>query len=229
MANIKVKDADASDKYKKASGAGSDVDPFIEECEVVQDTHDDLNANANMQVGNTDVGAGNPVPVDATSQGDVPVTLDGETVEVVQDTHDDLNANANMQVGNTDVGAGNPVPIKVAPPTSGGYDVHRTIDLDESEEEIKSSAGQVYGWFFSNESESDVYIKFYNAASASVTVGTTTPFLTVPLGAGKQANVEFAGGIEFDTGICVAATTGVADNDTGAPSANDVVANVFYK
>jgi hypothetical protein len=35
-------------------------------------------------------------------------------------------------------------------------------------------------------------------------------------------------GIKFDTAICVAATTAVADNDAGAPSANDVIVNVFY-
>jgi hypothetical protein len=27
----------------------------------------------------------------------------------------------------------------------------------------------------------------------------------------------------------VAATTGIADADTGAPAANDVIANIFYK
>lgn len=32
--------------------------------EVYQDTHDDLNANANLQVDDTDVAYGNPVPVD---------------------------------------------------------------------------------------------------------------------------------------------------------------------
>jgi hypothetical protein len=36
-------------------------------------------------------------------------------------------------------------------------------------------------------------------------------------------------GIGFGTAITVAATTGVADNDTGAPAANDVIVNIFYK
>ena len=36
-------------------------------------------------------------------------------------------------------------------------------------------------------------------------------------------------GIGFSTAICVAATTGVADADTGAPAANDIIINVFYK
>lgn len=32
--------------------------------EVIQDTHDDLNANVNLQVGDTDVSDSNPVPID---------------------------------------------------------------------------------------------------------------------------------------------------------------------
>lgn len=40
---------------------------------VEQDTHDDLNANANIQVGNVDVSGGNPVPV---SFANAPTTVD---------------------------------------------------------------------------------------------------------------------------------------------------------
>jgi hypothetical protein len=36
-------------------------------------------------------------------------------------------------------------------------------------------------------------------------------------------------GVDFTAGISARATTGVADNDTGAPSANDVIVNIFYK
>lgn len=68
--------------------------------EVVQDTHDDLNTNANIQISNTDVNGGNPVPV--SFPGGVTVT---------QTTHDNLNANANIQVGDVDVSGGNPVPV----------------------------------------------------------------------------------------------------------------------
>ena len=44
--------------------------------EVVQPNHDDLNANANIQVGDTDVSDGNPVPVGQASGSD-PWTVDG--------------------------------------------------------------------------------------------------------------------------------------------------------
>lgn len=40
-----------------------DLTSASDSVEVLQDTHDDLNANANIQVGNADVANGNPVPV----------------------------------------------------------------------------------------------------------------------------------------------------------------------
>jgi hypothetical protein len=68
---------------------------------VVQTTHDNLNANANIQVGDADVGNANPVPVSDA----------GDSLTVDQPTHDNLNANANIQVGDADVSVGNPVPV----------------------------------------------------------------------------------------------------------------------
>lgn len=114
------------------------------------------------------------------------------------------------------------------PTTSGGLTIFRSIDLDESEEDVKTSAGQLYGYYIFNAAAATRYVKFYNATAANTTVGTTTPVLTIPLPAGAAANVEFTQGIAFSTAICAAATTGLADNDTGAPSANDVIVNIFY-
>lgn len=120
------------------------------------------------------------------------------------------------------------------PRTSGGLAVNRQIDLDEAKVEIKSSAGQIYGLHVINLHTAPIYVKFYNAAAASVTVGTTTPFLTfaVPAqsdGNGGGFNLTFSQGLEFSTGITVVALTGVADSDTTGPAANKCVANFFYK
>lgn len=115
------------------------------------------------------------------------------------------------------------------PATSGGLSIYRTIDLDESEEEVKASAGQLFGWYLYNAAASARYLKFYNATAANVTVGSTTPVLTIPVAAGAAANVEFSNGIAFGTAISVAVTTGLADADTGAPAANDFIINILYK
>lgn len=113
--------------------------------------------------------------------------------------------------------------------TGEGLDIFRSLDLDESEEDVKTSAGKVYGWYMYNNASSVRYVKLYNDTAANVTVGSTAPVLTVPLPASSGANVEYTNGIPFSTAISAAATTGVADSDTGAPSANDVVVNIFYK
>jgi hypothetical protein len=120
------------------------------------------------------------------------------------------------------------------PHTAGGLSIFRSLDLDETEEEVKATAGCVYAVWVTNTATSTRWLKFYNATAANVTVGTTTPVITI--GIPGNTSDDIAGsfgpggiGITFDTAITVAATTGVADADTGAPAANDVIVNVFYK
>jgi len=123
--------------------------------------------------------------------------------------------------------------VQPQPHTTGGLSIFRSIDLDESEEEVKATAGQVYAVWFSNMATSTRFLKFYNATAANVTVGTTTPVITLALPGNTSDDISgvfsTTMGIAFDTAITVAATTGIADNDTGAPAANDVLVNVFYK
>ena len=116
---------------------------------------------------------------------------------------------------------------------NGGLNIFRSIDIDETEEEIKATAGCVYGMWITNTATTTRWVKFYNATAANTTVGTTTPVITI--GIPGNTTDDIAGsfgpggvGIQFGTAITVAATTGVADNDTGAPGANDVIINVFY-
>jgi hypothetical protein len=118
--------------------------------------------------------------------------------------------------------------ITLQPHTQGGLSIFRSLDLDETEEDVKTSAGQLYGYYFYNAAASLRYLKFYNATAANVTVGTTTPVLTIPVPPTTAGHVEFSQGIPFSTAISAAVTTGLADNDTGAPSANDFVLNAFY-
>jgi hypothetical protein len=132
-----------------------------------------------------------------------------------------------------DISTANPLPVRVLPVAAGGCDIFRSLDLDESEEEVKGSAGTVYGIIFANLATSTRFLKFYNATAANVTVGTTTPVLTIPI-PGNSADditglISFPQGIAFSTAITVAATTGIGDSDTGAPGANEVVVNVLYK
>ncbi|MCW0193402.1 MAG: hypothetical protein OJJ55_19145 [Rhodococcus sp.] len=171
--------------------------------------------------------------VNLGANNDVTVTSGTITLGAGSAAVGKLAANSGVDIGDVDVtsiaaGANAIGNVGVIPRTSGGYTIFRSIDLDETEEEIKASAGQVFGWYIFNAAASTRYVKFYNATAASVTVGTTTPVLTIPIPAGAAANVFSETGIAFGTAISAAATTGVADSDVGAPAANDVVINVFY-
>lgn len=119
--------------------------------------------------------------------------------------------------------------VTSTPTTTSGCSIFRSIDLDETEEEVKATAGNIYGYYVFNAAASVAYLKFYNATAANVTVGTTTPVATFPVPAGSAANVSFAYPIGFSTAICAAVTTGLADNDTGAPAANAFIANILFK
>jgi hypothetical protein len=107
--------------------------------------------------------------------------------------------------------------------------VFRSVDLDESEEDVKVTGGEVYGWHIFNDSAGSLFVRLYNATAANTTVGTTTPVLTIGVGAGQQSNVVLDRPIEFTTAICAAATTGPGDSDTGAPGASECQINLFYK
>jgi hypothetical protein len=117
-----------------------------------------------------------------------------------------------------------------------GWQLFRSIDLDESEEQVKGSPGRVGGFSATNtRTDGPVYVKFYNATAANVTVGTTTPKITklIPTqgdsnGSGREENWGIRG-VEFDTAITVACTTGRADNDTGAPGAGECICHVKYE
>lgn len=127
----------------------------------------------------------------------------------------------------------NPLPVQHIGMGANGLSIFRSLDLDETEEEVKATAGTVYGCWVTNVAPTTRFLKFYNATAANVTVGTTTPVITIAIPGNTtddvSANFAVGGlGIKFDTAITVAATTGLIDSDTGAPSVNDVVVNIFY-
>jgi len=92
---------------------------------------------------------------------------------------------------------------------------------------VKGSAGELGAYHCINPNTSNVYIQIFDAAtSGAVTLGTTTPALSLGLPASDGGNVEWMMGIHFANGIQVAATT-AAKNNT-APSTN-VDCNFGYK
>lgn len=112
--------------------------------------------------------------------------------------------------------------------------IYKSIDLDESEEEVKATAGEVCSVWVTNQATATRWLKFYNATAASVTVGSTAPVITIGIPGNTSDDVSGSfstgnGCLTFGTAITIAATTAVADADTGAPSANDVIVMVGYR
>jgi hypothetical protein len=133
-----------------------------------------------------------------------------------------------------DANATTPLPVQISGYASGGLSIFRSLDIDETEEDVSTNPCTVYGVWVTNTATSTRFVKFYNATAASTTVGSTTPVITIAIPGNASDDVSgvfnIGGqGIAFGTACCVAATTGAADADTGAPGASEVIINVFYK
>jgi len=203
--------------------------------EIMDDWDESDRCKSNIIVGQAGVAAGSGT-VGATTQRVVlatDVALPAGTNAIGK-----LAANSGVDIGDVDVlsiAAGTNLigDVGLGVRTSGGTTIFRSIDLDESEEEVKATAGQVYWLHCINLAASLRYLKFYNATAASVTVGTTTPVMTIPIPTQGDTNgagftLAIPNGIAFSTAITAAATTGIADADTGAPGANEVIINLGY-
>lgn len=115
--------------------------------------------------------------------------------------------------------------------TAGGASVSSTIIPNNTTAVVvKGSPGQLYGVECFNNSATIAYIKIYNAISATAGSGTPNARFMCPAstsGAGFVLPVPV--GSVYSTGITFVMTTGIADNDTGAPAANTYIVNVRYK
>lgn len=98
--------------------------------------------------------------------------------------------------------------------------------LTNTAQQVKATVGTVGGWYIYNPNATATYVNFYNATSASVTVGTTNQQMVICIPATAGANVEFGNGITFATAISISATTTGGGNSAPATA---LEANIFYK
>lgn len=203
---------------------------------VIDDWDESDRAKVNPIVGQAGVSGGSGT-VDASTQRVVLAT--DVSLPTGTNAIGKLSANSGVDIGDVDVtsiSAGSNLIGDVGlsgARTSGGTTPYKNLDVDESEDEIKSTAGQVYWIHCMNLANAKRYLKFYNATAANVVVGTTVPVLTFALPTqgdtnGAGFNLAIPNGIAFSTAITVAATTGFADNDSGAPGANEIILNLGY-
>jgi hypothetical protein len=91
-----------------------------------------------------------------------------------------------------------------------------------------NTAASLCGYALTNTASSARHVKFYDKASAP-SVGTDVPKRTVSLAANTTQEIDFIRGKLFLSGLWVSVTTGVADTDNSAPTANDVLVTVDYQ
>ena len=93
---------------------------------------------------------------------------------------------------------------------------------------VKASAGNLYSVTASNVGAAAAFLKIFNLATAP-TVGTSVPFLTIPIAASGVVSIPFgAQGMRMATGIAFAITNLVADSDTTAIAAAQVKVVIAY-
>jgi hypothetical protein len=112
----------------------------------------------------------------------------------------------------------------ILPAASGGLTI-ASGSTGSTVQVIKASAGQIYGWYFYNSNTVVTYCQIFNAASASVTLGSTAPTMALGIPAQSGANVLNSMGISFSTAITMAFTT----TRTGSTApANTIDWNILY-
>lgn len=92
---------------------------------------------------------------------------------------------------------------------------------------IKSGAGVVTGWMCGNTAAAIRYVKLYDKGS-SPSPGSDTPFWVIFLPALSGSNAFPIHPLHFTNGLGIAIVTGIANNDSSATAANDVVASISY-
>jgi len=111
--------------------------------------------------------------------------------------------------------------------TSGGPTTYHLVSAATTNlTNIKASAAQLYGWYIYNSNAAARKVAFHDSASTP-TAGAAIYFsLVIPATSG--ANVFLPHGIPFASGLGISTVTGLADNDTAAVAANDLIINLWF-
>jgi len=110
-----------------------------------------------------------------------------------------------------------------------GLSVQRSTALSNTAIAVKGSAGRIYGWHVYNPNSSSAFVQIYDATAASVTVGTTTPLITLALPSTATGTIGIDGlfdvPITCATAISIAATTTITG---GTAPSTGLLAQIFY-
>ena len=130
-------------------------------------------------------------------------------------------------------------------PSNYGFEYLRWImgavksDAAEYQRNVFGGAVTVYNITITNDSDSTVYVKIYDAlqefqgggASPSPPVSVTyqIPLMIIPVSSSKMINIPFPTGYSFSKGFTIRAVKGAADSSTTIPTNGNVGALVVGK
>jgi hypothetical protein len=107
-----------------------------------------------------------------------------------------------------------------------GVLTHRDADVDNTAQSCKTTRGKIYGYHIQNPNASDAWLQFYDAATGDVTVGTTTPKVSLVVPGSGAIEEHPTEPIQFETAITYSATTTAAG---GTDPTTGLVANLLYR
>jgi hypothetical protein len=132
-----------------------------------------------------------------------------------------------------------PVPTGIytqpVPVSSNGLTPYKTLNCNNSTQQIVSTAATIYGIYFGNTSSVPVYLKIWDGVSSATFVSSTAATICLPIPANSTNFVagNFTGGngigIKMSTGICIAGVLGANDGNSTAIGNSTLIVNLFYK
>jgi len=179
------------------------------------------------------------LPVAVTGGGDATAANQTSQTTILSDIQTSVQLLDNAIAGNelqVDIVSGAVTAsgsLSLTSATTGGYTGYGNIDLDETKVAIKAAAGTLGFIYAANLTAADLFIKFWDVASGSVTVGTTaaTYVFSIPTSTGGKTGVmvPIPVGLNFATAITAACLTGVATSSSAGPATNGCVVVIGYK
>jgi len=116
--------------------------------------------------------------------------------------------------------------LDLAPPS--GAKVYKNTDLDGTKAAVKASSTTIYAIIIDNSANAAAsFLKLWDVASGSVTVGTTDPDAIIKIAASVKKTIVFPEGLVFATALTAACVTAGGTAGTSNPS-SDVDVSIVY-
>lgn len=162
----------------------------------------------------------------------------GRLLKLIEQNPASLTAGGNFRteimVDNSGVPTGQAISassIPVVQPSDFGATPHSLIaGASVNATVVKASAGTLFGGYVHNRVTSERFVKFYDKTGSPAAADTPIHRLAIAGGVTLSiADLVGPTGLKFTNGLGYRTTTGLADADTGAVAANDLVINLSYK